>query len=314
MDTAHPERSPRTCPRLVDEQSGERTNAQVLWPAMQAPVLQHEPDPPRERAPIQVERDPPTLTTLDMTLRVKSKVYVRELETMQRRLQEVAVSYLAEDRKAVVVFEGSDAAGKGGAIRRMSWPLDPRTLKVWPIAAPTPEEKAQHYLYRFWKRLPRPGQIVVFDRSWYGRVLVERIEGFASEAEWRRAYDEINEFERMLHDDGIRLVKIFLHITAEKQLARFRARFRDPVKRWRVSEEDLRNRDRWDDYIEATEEMFRKTSTVANPWTVIPSNNKKYSRLKVIDTVVQRMAAGVEISPPALDPAFEARLRAALGL
>lgn len=249
-----------------------------------------------------------------MTHRVASRVYSRKIEQLQRDLQEVALSYLAQGRKAVVVFEGSDAAGKGGAIRRMSWPLDPRSLKVWPIAAPTQEEKVQHYLYRFWKRLPRPGQIVVFDRSWYGRVLVERVEGFASEAEWCRAYDEINEFERMLYDDDIRLVKIYLHITPDKQLARFRSRFNHPLKRWKMSEEDLRNRNRWADYIEATEEMFRKTSTVANPWTVIPSNHKKYSRLRVIETVVQGMAAGVELAPPTLDPAFEAELRKALDL
>ena len=263
---------------------------------------------------ISLEEDPPSLATLDMTKRVGSKLYSEEVERLQRKLQEVALSYLAQGRKAVVVFEGSDAAGKGGAIRRMSWPLDPRSLKVWPISAPTPEEKGQHYLYRFWKRLPRPGQIVIFDRSWYGRVLVERIEGFAAEAEWRRAYNEINEFERMLYDDGICLVKIYLHITPEEQLARFRARFQHPLKRWKLSPEDLRNRNRWTDYVTATEDMFRKTSTVANPWTVIPSNDKKYSRLSVIETVVNRMASGVELSLPQLDPAFEAKLRVALGL
>lgn len=266
-----------------------------------------------QRVSVTLEEHPPSLSTLDMTRRVGSKLYYVEVERLQRKLQEVALSYLAQGKKAVVVFEGSDAAGKGGAIRRMSWPLDPRSLKVWPISAPTPEEKGQHYLYRFWKRLPRPGQIVIFDRSWYGRVLVERIEGFATEAEWRRAYDEINEFERMLYDDGIRLVKIYLHITHEKQLARFRSRFRHPLKRWKLSPEDLRNRKRWADYIEATEDMFLKTSTVANPWTVIPSNNKKYSRLSVIETVVEGMASGVELAPPQLDPDFEEKLRVALG-
>ncbi len=267
-----------------------------------------------ERVSVTLEEDPPSLATLDMTKRVGSKLYSEEVERLQRKLQEVALSYLAQGRRAVVVFEGSDAAGKGGAIRRMSWPLDPRSLKVWPIAAPTAEEKGQHYLYRFWKRLPRPGQIVIFDRSWYGRVLVERIEGFATDAEWLRAYDEINEFERMLYDDGIRLVKIYLHITAEEQLARFRSRFHHPLKRWKLSPEDLRNRNRWADYITATEDMFRKTSTVANPWKVIPSNDKKYSRLSVIETVVNRMASGVELSPPQLDPVFEEKLRVALGL
>ncbi len=226
----------------------------------------------------------------------------------------MALSYLAQKRRAVLVFEGGDAAGKGGAIRRISWPLDPRGLKVWPIAAPTPEEMGHHYLYRFWKRLPRPGQLVIFDRSWYGRVLVERIEGFATEAEWSRAYEEINEFERMLHDDGIRLVKIYLHITKEVQLARFRARFHDPLKRWKLSEEDLRNRSRWDEYEVAIEEMFRKTSTDANPWTVIPSNDKKHSRLAVIKAVVGQLAEGVELTLPTVDPDFEEKLRVMLDI
>ena len=262
-----------------------------------------------ERMAIRCQARPPSLAALDMTRRVKRKHYNRRLSKLQLKIKEVALSYLNQKRRGVVVFEGGDAAGKGGAIRRISWPLDPRGLKVWPIAAPTPEEKGHHYLYRFWKRLPRPGQLVIFDRSWYGRVLVERIEGFATEPEWSRAYDEINEFERMLYDDGIRLVKIYLHITKEEQLARFRARYRDPLKRWKISEEDLRNRERWDEYEVAIEEMFRKTSTEANPWTVIPSNNKRYSRLAVIKAVVGQLADGVELTQPTLDPELEARVR-----
>lgn len=249
-----------------------------------------------------------------MTKRVKRKHYNRRLSKLQMSIKEVALSYLTQRRRAVVVFEGGDAAGKGGAIRRISWPLDPRGLKVWPIAAPTTEEKGQHYLYRFWKRLPRPGQLVIFDRSWYGRVLVERIEGFATESEWGRAYDEINEFERMLYDDGIRLVKIYLHITKEEQLTRFRARYRDPLKRWKLSEEDLRNRKRWDEYEIAIEEMFGKTSTEANPWTVIPSNNKRYSRLAAMEAVVSQLAEGVELTQPALDPELEAKVRKLLNM
>ncbi len=280
---------------------------------MQDALLEHGPIA-AERAPIALESEPPSLLRLDMSKCVDSATYNEELRNLQLRLKEVALSYLTQDRRAVVVFEGSDAAGKGGAIRRISWPLDPRGLKVWPISAPTAEEKGQHYLYRFWKRLPRPGQIVIFDRSWYGRVLVERIEGFATEAEWRRAYDEINEFERMLLDDGICLVKIYLHISKEEQLERFRARLNDPLKRWKLSEEDLRNRRRWDLYGAVVEDMFRKTSTIACPWRVIPSNKKKYSRLAAIETVVNRMASGVKVEPPILDPGFESRLRTELGL
>ena len=264
---------------------------------------------PRERAAIRCDATPPSLAALDMTKRVMRKHYDRRLSRLQVRIKEVALSYLTQGRRAVLVFEGSDAAGKGGAIWRISWPLAPRGLKVWPIAAHTPEEEGQHYLCRFWKRLPRPGQLVIFDRSWYGRVLVERIEGFATKAEWSRAYDEINEFESMLHDDGIRLVKIYLHITKEEQLARFQARFRDPLKRWKLSQEDLRNRDRWDDYEVAVEEMFRKTSTEANPWTVIPSNDKKYSRIAAIEAVVDQLARDMDLTLPTLEPAFEAKLR-----
>ena len=190
----------------------------------------------------------------------------------------------------MIVLEGWDAAGKGGVIRRMHWPLDPRGLKVWPISAPTPEELDHHYLYRFWTRLPKSGQLVIFDRSWYGRVLVERIEGYATKTEWQRAYAEINEFERMLGDDGVRLVKIFLHITPEEQLARFRARFNDPLKRWKLSVEDLRNRARWADYEVAIEEMFQRTSTVRRPWIVIPGNSKPYARLAAIDAIVKRLS------------------------
>lgn len=264
-------------------------------------------EPRRNR--IRLQRNPPSLATLDMSKKAVKVTYDRDLFLLQQRLKEVALAYMARGLRALIVFEGADASGKGGAIRRMSWPLDPRGLKVWPIAAPTPEEKEQHYLYRFWKRLPRRGQMAIFDRSWYGRVLVERVEGFAREEEWQRAYAEINEFERMLGDDGIRLVKIFLHITADEQLSRFRKRFRDPLNRWKLSEEDLRNRARWGEYQTATDDMFRRTSTVAFPWNVIPSNDKKYSRLTVIETVTRALAREVDLSLPQLDPEFEVRLR-----
>ena len=258
-----------------------------------------------QRTPIQLQSAPPSLAGLDMTRRVRRKKYERKLVRLQDRLREVSLAYRAQHRRAVIVFEGWDAAGKGGAIRRMAWPLDPRGLKVWPIAAPTPEEQGQHYLYRFWKRLPRPGQMVIFDRSWYGRVLVERVEGFAAKAEWRRAYDEINEFERMLDDDGIRLVKLFFHITPEEQLARFRQRLSDPLKRWKLSAEDLRNRSRWSEYEAAIEEMFRKTSTVPQPWTAVPANDKKYARLAAMRAVVERLGKAVDTAPPGLEPEFE---------
>ena len=166
---------------------------------------------------------------------VEFEDYERRLGEMQKTLQRVQQAYLGTSQRAIIVLEGWDTAGKGGVVRRLGWALDPRSFKVHAIAAPTRREKSRHYLQRFWERLPEHSQIVVFDRSWYGRVLVERVEGYATPTEWRRAYNEINEFERMLLEDGTRLVKIFLHITPKEQLRRFRARLTDPLKRWKLS-------------------------------------------------------------------------------
>lgn len=267
-----------------------------------------------QREPIRLQRRPPSLARLDMTKHVGRKEYETKLARLQVRLREISLAYQSQRRRAVIVLEGWDAAGKGGIIRRIHWPLDPRNLKVWPISTPTQEELDHHYLYRFWTRMPRSGLLVVFDRSWYGRVLVERVEGYATQTEWQRAYGEINEFERMLDDDGVRLVKIFLHITPEEQLARFRARFNDPLKRWKLSEEDLRNRARWTDYEAAIEEMFQRTSTVSRPWIVIPGNSKHYGRLAAIEAIIKGLADGVDVVPPQLDPGFEHRARKVLGL
>ena len=266
-----------------------------------------------QRPPHRLQRRPPSLAALDMSPRV-GREYDAKLSRRQHDLKEISLAYRAQGQRAVVVFEGWDAAGKGGIIRRLGWPLDPRGFKVWPIAAPLPDEQGQPYLYRFWRRLPYPGQLVVFDRSWYGRVLVERVEGFASEAEWRRAYAEINDFERLLADDGIRLVKIFLHITPEEQLKRFRARLNDPLKRWKLSPEDLRNRARWPEYETAIEEMFLSTSTVAHPWHAIPANDKRYARLAALGLVVKQLATGVDLNPGDLDPEFARRAHDVLGL
>jgi polyphosphate kinase 2 (PPK2 family) len=200
------------------------------------------------------------------------------------------------------VLEGWDTAGKGGVVRRLGWALDPRSFKVHATAAPNGREKYLHYLQRFWERLPQHGQIVVFDRSWYGRVLVERVEGFASNAEWHRAYDEINDFERMLLDDEMRLVKLFLHITPEEQLRRFRSRLADPLKRWKLSYEDFRNRTRWQDYEAAIEDMMQKTSTRRAPWHLLPANNKPYGRLAALRIIVDRLSRGASLDPRPLDP------------
>ena len=210
--------------------------------------------------------------------------YERRLTSLQGVLQLIQQAYLGTPERAIIVLEGSDTSGKGGIVRRLGWALDPRSFRVNPVASPDEHERAQHYLQRFWRRLPEQGQIVVFDRSWYGRVLVERIEGFATETEWRRAYREINEFERVLVDSGIRLVKLFLHITPDEQQRRFRNRLIDPVKRWKLSYEDFRNRGHWREYEAAIEDMMDETSTKRAPWHLIPANDKPYGRMRPFES------------------------------
>ena len=239
------------------------------------------------------------LGALDMDARIGRQSYEKKLLGLQTKLIQIQQAYLFTGDSAVLVFEGWDAAGKGGAIRRMSSVLDPRGFKVWPIAAPRSYYAERHYLARFWDKLPPRGGIAAFDRSWYGRVLVERVEGFAPDKRWKAAFDEINAFEQLLIDDGIRVVKFFLHITPEEQLARFSERLQNPLKRWKLSYEDFRNRDKWDAYRDATEEMFARTEK-AVPWTIVPGNNKKYARIAVLEAVTRRLAKGVDLTPPAV--------------
>lgn len=237
---------------------------------------------------------------LDQTL--GDAIYEKTLEGLQVRLREIQLAYRRDGRRALVVFEGWDAAGKGGAIRRMSTVMDPRSLKVWPIAAPSPEERKHHYLYRFWRRLPEQGAIAVFDRSWYGRVLVERVEKLASPAEWRRAYGEIKNFEAMLTDDGARIVKLFLHISAEEQMRRFEERVTDPLKRWKMMMDDVRSFEARRAYQRATDDMLARTTTPRAPWRVIPAENKRYARVACLATIVAVLSTGVSLRPASLSP------------
>jgi polyphosphate kinase 2 (PPK2 family) len=240
--------------------------------------------------------------------------YERTLASLQNVLQHIQQAYLSTSERAIIVLEGWDTAGKGGIVRRLGWALDPRSFKVNPIASPDEHERAQHYLQRFWRRLPEKGQIVVFDRSWYGRVLVERVEGFATEPEWRRAYREINEFERILVDAGVRLVKLFLHITPEEQLRRFRSRLTDPVKRWKLSYEDFRNRSYWSEYVPAIEDMIAETSTRRAPWHLIPANNKPFGRIAAFRVIEDCLGRGVSLEPRPIDPELLREARRALAL
>ena len=225
------------------------------------------------------------------------------LKALQERLERVQAAHITHGQRSVIMLEGWDAAGKGGIIKRATALLDPRYFEVWPIGAPTEEEKARHFLWRFWKRLPGNREIAIFDRSWYGRVLVERVEGFATEAEWRKGYDEINEFEAQLTGSRTSLVKIFVHLTQDEQDKRFAERLDDPWKRWKTGADDYRNRARRKDYLAAMDEMFAQTDTRWAPWKVIDGNNKKAARIAALTHIADVLEAMVPMTPPDLDPA-----------
>ncbi len=225
------------------------------------------------------------LETLNLGLKLGRKEYEKKRDELQNRLHLLGFEVYQQKRPVMIVFEGWDASGKGGAIKRLTEKLDPRGFVVWPIAAPHGDDKERHYLYRFWRRLPEQGQIAIFDRSWYGRVLVERVEGYASEPAWRRAYSEINAFEREFVQFGGILVKFWMHIGQQEQLRRFKERERTSYKSWKITDEDWRNRGKWEDYEAAAEEMFARTSTAKAPWTVVEAEDKLYARIKVLETV-----------------------------
>lgn len=240
--------------------------------------------PPQEHLNL---TEPNYLAQVDLSVSLSGREYKQQLGQEQLQLRQLQLSIYEHQIPILVLFEGWDAAGKGGAIKRLTDVLDPRSYKVNAFAAPTDEEKAHHYLWRFWRRLPTSGTIGIFDRSWYGRVLVERVEGFATETEWRRAYQEINEFEAALTSAGYVLVKFWLHISPEKQLERFRERQNDPFKEYKLTEEDWRNRHKWPLYDVAVNQMIQRTSTPTAPWTLIAANDKYHARVKVIQTVIQ---------------------------
>jgi polyphosphate:AMP phosphotransferase len=236
-----------------------------------------------------IERDFNVLDRLNMTQSLDPKRFEEALERQQGRLNQLQRKAQDKGISTILVFEGWDAAGKGGAIRRITGALDARDYQVIPTGAPTDEEKVRHYLWRFWRHLSRAGRITIFDRSWYGRVLVERVEGFATDDEYRRAYGEINHFEEQLAAHGTLLVKFWIHITKNEQLRRFRDRKKIEHKRWKITPDDWRNRGRWGDYTLAVDEMVARTSTRLAPWTLIEGNDKNFARIKVLKTLADRM-------------------------
>lgn len=234
------------------------------------------------------------LERLDMSQKVDKADFPAELEAQQGRLNLLHREARERGISSILMFEGWDAAGKGGAIRRVTGALDAPTYQVIPIAAPTDEERAQHYLWRFWRHLPHAGVLTIFDRSWYGRVLVERVEGFAKPAEWLRAYLEINDFEEQLVQHGIVLVKYWMHVTSDEQLRRFKERSKSAYKQWKLTDEDWRNRKQWDAYGSAVNEMIERTSTRVAPWTLVEANDKYFARIKVLETLCTRLEAALK--------------------
>lgn len=270
------------------------TVAQTLLSSLKQ-RMNKEPQEPSSALPVVL---PPLdnkylLQSLDFSNKVSKKKYEDRLEKLQRDLNLLVRSPRFQQTSAILVFEGSDAAGKGGAIRRIAGALDPRTYQIIPIASPSQEEKEQPYLWRFWRHIPRRGNFTVFDRSWYGRVLVERVEGFCAPSDWMRAYSEINDFEEQLRQGGAVILKFWLSITKEEQLLRFKEREKTPYKRFKITDEDWRNREKWEQYEVAVSEMIERTSTDIAPWTLVEANDKYYARLKVLETVYQGLEAAL---------------------
>jgi polyphosphate kinase 2 (PPK2 family) len=241
------------------------------------------------------------------------ETYEARLEELQHRLELIQAAYITRGLKGIVAIEGWDASGKGGLVTRMVSTLDPRFCKVWSIAAPTKEEAARHYLWRFWQRLPGNRELAVFDRTWYGRVLVERVDGFTPPERWEAAYAEINQFEKLLVDDGHRLAKLFLHTSQAEQDKRLEERIETPWKRWKTGMDDYHNRSQRAAYLAAYQDMFARCSPPHAPWYVIAANNKKWARIRSLEIVCDTLSAGVDLTYPPADPKLVVVAEAALG-
>jgi len=239
------------------------------------------------------------LDDLDLSARLPTDEYEKRLSNAQERFLALRLKLggQLDDGKIgpglLIVIEGSDAGGKGGAVRRIVEPLDPRHYSVYAYSKPTDSEKRHHFLWRFWTKIPGLGGMCVFDRSWYGRLLVERVEGFATDEQWNRAYDEIVGFERSLVLEGVILVKIWLQVSSDEQLRRFESRAEDPLRKWKLTDEDWRNREKWDRYTEAAEDMFDRTDHELAPWDLVSGEHKKWARVVVLETVIQRVEEGL---------------------
>jgi polyphosphate kinase 2 (PPK2 family) len=282
--------------RLIASDDRENRNlqaARILLTELRQRLDQERP--PAVDSP-QAKRVAPELSLDDLrsTGKLKKDAYKSDLIELQAELFDLTRRAGEQGLTSVLLFEGQDASGKGGAIRRMTRAMNASRYRVIPIGAPTPEELTHHYLWRFWRHLPRAGRVLVFDRSWYGRVLVERVEGFAEEAEWRRAYAEIVDFEEQLLEHDILLLKFWLHIDPDEQLRRFEAREETPYKKYKMGAEDYRNRSKWPAYREAAEEAFQRTSTEHAPWRLIPAGDKRFARLEVLRSFCDALRSKLE--------------------
>jgi len=277
--------SPWTVVEATDARHRDVTVARTILEALTGRLA--EPPPEVPSAPVEMFTSRPgeatALAGVDLSARMSRGDYRTRLEKLQRRLHGLSLEAREAGLPTVLAFEGWDAAGKGGVIRRCTAALEVGDYRVIPVAAPTAEELRHHYLWRFWRALPRPGETVIFDRSWYGRVLVERVEGLATAAEWQRGYDEINDFEAQLVESGCLVQKFWLHISREEQLARFEAREETPYKKYKITDEDYRNRDRWEDYDGAVDQMVLRTSTDDVPWNLVSAEDKQHARVEVLD-------------------------------
>lgn len=234
------------------------------------------------------------ISKIDLKKSLDKKTYKKKLEVLQCEMLNIQQFLHKEKIGLLLAFEGLDAAGKGGAIKRLTSHLDPRGYVVHPISAPQPHELRYNYMHRFWRKLPQHGQIAIFDRSWYGRVLVERIEGFATEDEWKRAYAEINNFEQLLTDGSYIVLKFWIHVDQDEQLKRFEERAANPYKAWKLTDEDWRNRAKYDLYVEAANEMFAKTDSEHAPWVLVPGNDKLYARIHVLEETIAHIKKELE--------------------
>ena len=234
------------------------------------------------------------LSRIDLNQSLDKKMYKKKLEVLQYEMLNAQQFLFNEKIGLILAFEGMDAAGKGGAIKRLTEHIDPRGYVVHPISAPQPHELRYNYMHRFWRKLPQHGQMAIFDRSWYGRVLVERVEGFATRDEWKRAYTEINNFEKLLTDEDYIILKFWIHVDKDEQLKRFEERAANPYKSWKLTDEDWRNRDKFDVYEEAADEMFAKTDSEHAPWVLVPGNDKLYARIHILEETIAHIKREVE--------------------